>query len=746
MTRSRSLRSNLSSLLTWLLATALLVMVLMFTAAQIRAASSGQTRDAELVAQVLVEESRGPLLFADRRILADKFRALRVYPGIVLACLYDQNGLLAASHSKAATKVCPDAAAAPASNPTLRKAVLWHDAPIGRLDLYADRSLILTSVLSFVAPMAVLALVVFLVVTIVGRRLAERAVAPLKALTASSRAIIQGDLGARMAVDGPLEVAELAQTFNAVIDDLLAARQAAVDDLKERRRTEEALSAAEALLRKIIDLVPYLIFAVRGDGSVIFANRAVADAYGVPIDALLSGGFARERERSDRPDGLLFEDRSRRQPPAEIWFNTHDGQVKRFLVTRVPFSDPGGPPGADAVAATAELVVAVDVTEERRLQVQLQFSQRLEVVGTLAGGIAHDFNNLLTPIMGYTTLLMDRGLAPDIDAKLKSIYSATLKARDLVQQILTFSRHHNEAAEKQLVDTSSVLEDAISLMRATIPSSIEIDVHVAPNVPMIHANPGQVHQVIVNLCTNAAQAINQARGHIDISLRPADPSAPDCPSRVANGEFIELSVTDDGAGMSPQVRSRIFEPFFTTKDVGQGSGLGLSVVHGIVTGHGGEITLSTEEGRGSTFRVYLPAAEHGARSIEPPNPGRTEGHERVLLIDDEVAVVRATKDLLENFGYEVEAFTQPASALRQFLALDRAFDVVVTDNLMPEMTGLELAQAIRASDATIPIVLMSGYIDDRADRNPAITVSIAKPTSGRELSKLIQQVMQAKIA
>ena len=198
--------------------------------------------------------------------------------------------------------------------------------------------------------------------------------------------------------------------------------------------------------------------------------------------------------------------------------------------------------------------------------------------------------------------------------------------------------------------------------------------------------------------------------------------------------------------MTPQVRSRIFEPFFTTKDVGQGSGLGLSVVHGIVSGHGGEITLSTDEGKGSTFRVYLPAADHDANQVEVASQARIEGHERVLLIDDEVAVVRATKDLLENFGYEVEAFTQPASALRQFLALDRAFDIVVTDNLMPEMTGLELAQAIRENDASIPIVLMSGYLDDRADRNPAITVTISKPTSGRELSNLIQQVVRTKIA
>ncbi len=276
--------------------------------------------------------------------------------------------------------------------------MLWHDAPIGRLDLYIDRSKVLAGVLGFLAPSAALGLVVFLVVSVFGRRLAERAALPLNALTESSRSIVHGDLGARMAVKGPLEVQELARAFNAVIDDLLAARRAAEDDLRERRRTQEALSAAESLLRKIIDLVPYLIFAIRRDGSLIFANRAVAEAYGVTIDSLLDGTFASDRPASERADGLIFEDRDARRPPAEIWFNSHGGQFKRFLVTRVPFAEQ-----LDAGAQLeSELVVAVDVTEERRLQVQLQFSQRLEVVGTLAGGIAHDFNNLLTPIMGYT--------------------------------------------------------------------------------------------------------------------------------------------------------------------------------------------------------------------------------------------------------------------------------------------------------------------------------------------------------
>ncbi len=740
MIRSTSLQSNLYALLGSLLAIALLLMVALFAATQYRALHSGLDQDAELVAELLVDESRGPLLFADRRILAEKFRALRVYQSIQRACLYDQYDHLAATHDKGPS-ACPEQPSVAAEvQPSLRREVLWHDVPIGHLDLYIDRSKVLSGVLAFLAPSAALALIVFLVVSIVGRRLAKRAAAPLNALTESSRNIVRGDLGVRMAVEGPLEVQELASAFNAVIDDLLDARRAAEDDLRKRRRTQEALLAAESLLRKIIDLVPYLIFAIRRDGSLIFANRAVAEAYGVSIDALLDGSFANGRKAE--PDGLIFEDRDARRAPAEIWFNSHGGLFKRFMVTRVPFAeqfDAGAP-------LESELVVAVDVTEERRLQVQLQFSQRLEVVGTLAGGIAHDFNNLLTPIMGYTSLLMDRDLPADVGTKLKAVYSAALKARDLVQQILTFSRHQNDAAEKQLVDAAAVLEDAISLMRATIPSSIDIQVDLERNLPLIHANPGQVHQVIVNLCTNAAQAIVMPRGRIDIALRRVDAASRRGAARMAKGEFIELSVADNGAGMSPEVRARIFEPFFTTKDVGQGSGLGLSVVHGIVKGHGGEITLSTDEGKGSTFRVLFPAAERGLDYVDEPAQPHAEGHERILLVDDEVAVVRATKDLLENFGYEVEAFTQPASALRQFLASDNSFDVIVTDNLMPEMTGLEFAAAIRENDASIPIVLMSGYIDDKADRNPAITVTISKPTSGRELSNLIQQVVQTKTA
>jgi signal transduction histidine kinase/HAMP domain-containing protein len=739
VTPRHSLRSNFYLLLTSLVATALVLMVVLFTVAQVRTALLNLDRNVMLAAQLLTEDLGEPMHAADRAALTDRFRLLRGYPTVALACLYDASGKLVTQHSNVAGRVCAEAAAATdaAAAGVLRAVVQYDTATAGTLYLHGDRGLVAQQTLDFVAPTAALALLVFLIVTVVGRRLAERAVAPLKALTASSREIIQGNLAARMAVGGPREVSELAESFNAVIDDLLEARHAAEADLQQRLRIQDALSAAESLLRRIIDLVPYLIFAIRPDGSVIFANRAVAQAYGVPVAALLDGTF--QATHADRaPDGLLFHDGAAGSPSGEIWFDHHSGSIRRIHVTRVPFDA-----NADD-AADGALVVAVDVTEQRQLEVQLQFSQRLEVVGTLAGGIAHDFNNLLTPIMGYSTILLERDLPEDVEAKLKAIYSAALKARDLVQQILTFSRHQTEGVEKQLIEPATVLEDAVGLMRATVPSSIQFDVAVADDVPPIHANAGQIHQVIVNLCNNAAQAIEGGRGHVQIRLSHADRSAAYFPTTLGEGEFVELRVTDDGVGIPAQLRSRIFEPFFTTKNVGHGSGLGLSVVHGIVTGHGGEITVDSHdshEGGGTTFHVFLPASAPRVVRAETQREDAVRGHERVLLVDDEVAVVRATKDILENLGYEVSAFTQPANALHQFQSKAAAFDIVVTDNLMPDMTGLELAAAIRERDGAIPIVLMSGFIDDRADRDPAITVSIAKPTSGRELSSLIQRVV-----
>ncbi len=654
--------------------------------------------------------------------LSKSISARRLHEGIARVCLYGANGALLVERSgpnggACATEESASNASADQVAPTA--AITVNADPVMTLHAFVSRERILREVTDAMIPIVALGLLVLLVASVLGRRLAAREVKPLRALTHSARALGRGQLSVRMSEAGPEEVRDLARAYNAVIDDLLSARRAAETDITERRRAQEALAGTEALLRNIVDHVPYLIFAVRRDGSLLFANRALARAYGTEPEHLIDGTFFAERTR--HPDGLLIT-AGTAKPNDEIWFEHVDG-VRRLIVSRVPFDA-----GVDETV-DADLVIAVDITEERRLQVQLQFSQRLEVVGTLAGGIAHDFNNLLTPIMGYSTVLMDRQLPDDSAAKVKAIYGAALKARDLVQQILTFSRRGAETAQKGLIDPAEVLEDAMALMRATIPSSIAIDVDIDPSTPAIHANPGQIHQVVANLCTNAAQAMTGAHGEIRVRLSQ-------------ERDEVVLRVADTGAGMPPEILDRIFEPFFTTKDIGHGSGLGLSVVHGIVTDHGGTITVTSEVGRGSEFTVRLPSARKHTIEIARPAPSPARHNERVMLVDDDDSVVRASRDLLENLGYQVQAFTQAETALRRLQEDPDAIDAIVTDNLMPGMTGLEFALAARKLRKDIPVVLMSGFLDDAAERSPSITMSIMKPVSGRELSAAIQRAIR----
>lgn len=733
-----TLRDNITTLMGSLLAMAFVAMLLVFAVVQFTSSRANLADNAKLVAQVVLEDSRGPLLFSDQRILATKFSSLDVYPAVNSACLFDANGMLVARYHKADASQCPNDPAADGEaflgdDYRLTQGVFWRDTRIGTLELGADQRTVITNLISFVVPMVLFGLAVFVAVFFAGRRMAHRAIQPLKAMTRAANAIGGGDLTVRIDDDGPREVREVALTMNAVIDDLIAARQSAEDELAERRRAQSALSDAERQLRSIIDLVPYLIFAVREDGSVVFANRAVAEAYGTTQTAITDGSFF--AANAGKTDELLLVDAAQANPDGEIWFTNEDEDVRRFVVTRVPFED------QDQENHAESLVIAVDVTEERRLQIQLQFSQRLEVVGTLAGGIAHDFNNLLTPIMGYTSLLLDNP-ADDASAnKLEAIYSAALKARDLIQQILTFSRHQHEATEQRRIDPSEVLDEAVNLLRASIPSSIDIDVVRDDVLPPIMANPGQLHQVIVNLCTNAAQAIETPRGKITLALSWSKPGDAQRPAVLASADCVRLTVSDSGKGMSNEVRSRVFEPFFTTKNVGEGSGLGLSVVHGIVSAHGGAITVASNPGNGSTFSVFLPAADRPSAVATAPIAAGVGSNARIMLVDDESAVLRATKDLLDNMGYRVRAFSQGETAIAELRANPDDVDILVTDNLMPGLTGVELATAVRIERPDLPVLLVTGYLDEKAEQHPAITATLMKPASGRELAAAIQRVL-----
>jgi two-component system cell cycle sensor histidine kinase/response regulator CckA len=383
------------------------------------------------------------------------------------------------------------------------------------------------------------------------------------------------------------------------------------------------------------------------------------------------------------------------------------------------------------------LVIGVDVTEEHRLQLQLQFSQRLEVIGTLAGGIAHDFNILLTPILGYTSMLLETDLPADVLSKLRAVEAAANRARDVVLQILTFSRQQQTPITRGLMDVTTVVVEATDLLRASIPSTIQFRVSAEP-MGQVRGDPNQLHQVIVNLCTNAAQAISGPAGIVEIRAFQITSDHPLIPVSLNEAAYACIEIRDDGSGISPEVINHIFEPFFTTKDVGEGSGLGLSVVHGIATAHDGDITVESREGEGSVFRVFLP--------IDQPQQDEQDHAVRgfVMLVDDEDSLLRVTNELLTNQGYEVTTFNHPNSALQELRNNPNQFDVLITDHNMPDMTGAELATAARRLRPDIPIILITGFESAAASDLEAIDHKLMKPISGRELAMVIQSSLATR--
>ncbi len=336
-------------------------------------------------------------------------------------------------------------------------------------------------------------------------------------------------------------------------------------------------------------------------------------------------------------------------------------------------------------------------TEEReQIEAQLRQAQKMEALGTLSGGIAHDFNNILAAIIGFSELLEGNTPKGSRDARhLGRIMEAGIRGRELVRQMLTFSRKTEQ--EKKPLVVSSIVKETVKLLRATTPSMISIRVNAISEASIL-GDPTQIQQVLMNLCTNAAYAMRETGGSLDIELSDYSASLSNGdPHGIAPGRYVKLIVRDTGTGISSDVMDKIFDPFFTTKKVGEGTGLGLAVVHGIVKQHDGYITVESEPGRGSTFTVYLPriAGAHEADALHDDEI--PTGSERILFVDDEEALIEMGEDILAELGYEITSRMNGREALALFTADPSRFDLIITDQTMPEMTGIELAKEILAT-------------------------------------------------
>jgi PAS domain S-box-containing protein len=386
----------------------------------------------------------------------------------------------------------------------------------------------------------------------------------------------------------------------------------------------------------------------------------------------------------------------------------------------------------------------IDITEQRCLEEQLRQAHKMEALGTLAGGIAHDFNNILSIILGNAELaLLERPDGQPTRRPLEQIYQACMRAQALVRQILSFSR--KTTPELQLCHLGPIVQDSLALMRALIPTTIDLRLDITATADVVLADPAQIHQVVMNLVMNAAHAMEYAGGVLAVSL--VDLALDEIAAQrheLRPGSYVRLTVRDTGGGIAPAIMGRIFDPYFTTKEVGKGTGMGLAVVHGIVTHHGGAISVQSVLGQGASFQVYLPVREAEPILPSPPPVSLSSGQERILFIDDEPALVSMGKEFLERLGYDVVTETSSREALALFIRQPDLFDLVITDMTMPGMTGARLAKELRRIRPAIPIILCTGLshqLNEEEAKAIGICAFLMKPFVLRELAETVRTVL-----
>ena len=515
-------------------------------------------------------------------------------------------------------------------------------------------------------------------------------------------------------------------------------------DISERKRIELDLRESEERFRLLVENSNELIVEVAADGQVLYASPNHAAITGRPAAAVVG----RSVFEHIHPDDLAAM-RARFQAQSGTGLFRH-----RFADGSWHWLESSGRIFRLASGVERGVLVSRDVTERiraeetrKRLEEQLRQAQKLEALGTLAGGIAHDFNNILTAIIAFTDLArMEIDRPSEVLAHLAEVRIAGDRARDLVKQILAFSRKQKH--ERQPTRLHLVVREALKLLRSTIPSTIEIRSRVEDAAPTVLADASQVVQVLMNLGTNAAHAMRDRTGTLTVTLEVAEADAAlvERIPELTPGRYVRLSVTDTGCGMTPDVQKRLFEPFFTTKPPGEGTGLGLAVVHGIMRDHDGAIAVRSAPNAGSTFELYFPAhVEEVAATANREEETPLGLGERVLVIDDESAICASMRYTLVRLGYGVTTFTDPVAAMDAFRADPNAFDLVLTDLTMPRMTGIDVARGVLETRPGLPVLMTSGFSASwtpEAVRALGIHDLVAKPISLPVLAVALRSALQ----
>ena len=509
-------------------------------------------------------------------------------------------------------------------------------------------------------------------------------------------------------------------------------------EILERKGAERALRKNEEKYRLLVNNANDGILIIQ-DERVKFFNPIALDLTGYAADELLDMPFSLFIHHRDRS---LVLDKYKKRIAGKSVSSTYNSRLvtkrgeKRWIqvnAVRTTWED-----------KYATLTFIRDITQLKDAEARLQQAEKMESIGNLAGGIAHDFNNILSSIIGFTELALDE-VEKDttIEDSLQEVYTAGKRAKDLVRQILAFARQSDETLKPMNID--AIAREVLKFIRSSIPATIEIKQHIDSD-SLTMGNATQIHQVLMNLCTNAADAMEDKGGVLELTLNDisVDRTITGEKLDLQSGQYLEIKVSDTGTGIDPEIIEKIFEPYFTTKAPGEGTGMGLSMAHGIIESYGGRITAESELGKGSTFTIYLPVTRKRNEHRSYETEKLPSGSERVLFVDDEAPLVKMGSQILERLGYSVQTRTSSLEALALFRSKPDAFDLVVTDMTMPNMTGDKLAAEIMSIRPDIPVILCTGYskkISDESAAEIGIKAFAYKPIIKMDLATTVRKAL-----
>ena len=512
-------------------------------------------------------------------------------------------------------------------------------------------------------------------------------------------------------------------------------------DITARKKAEEALRESEERYKTLTNNLHVGIYrnTTGPQGKFIEANPAIVEMFGYQdrdeFKAVnVADLYQNPNDRKDYNDKMLNNGSVK---DYEVRLKKKDGTLFIGSVSAVAVKDSNG-------EVKYYDGIIEDITGKKEIELQLQQSQKMEAIGTLAGGIAHDFNNILSAILGYTELaLIDAESESPLYQSLQEIFRAGERAKDLVKQILTFSRQAEQESKPVLLNPIS--KEVIKFLRASLPTTIDIQQEIMSE-SLVMADPIQIHQLLMNLCTNAGHAMGEKGGTLTVKLLDTylDEEVLVEHPELKPGPYIELTISDTGHGIPAHLIDRIFDPFFTTKEKGEGTGMGLSVAHGIVGSCGGKIIATSELGKGTTFQIYIPTVQRDEPNIPINGEQAPAGTERILFVDDEIPLVDIGKQIIESLGYKVTTRTSSLEALELFRAKPDGFDLVITDMTMPNMTGDILAKEIIRIKPDIPVILCTGYsarITQQQATSMGIRAFVSKPVIRKDIADTIRCVL-----